>query len=285
VLVAANLPPQEKPVPKKTQPTESAAPIADAGATTTVGSQEQYERFLPQAQKLPAVEVRPMRADVSLAIANAARGIEAVLAKADEIRAGLPKISIPEIEAVRDLGSAVAYAAGQVERFAPPPSDLKDLLARAQKLRALLLGSADVLAVAGILPAAQVKKIHEGHGAIDSAGDCGALAALFQKNAAAVRGKVAFTNADVQAAADVGSRLLAVLRPRSAGKKPAAKDLAAASEARDRLWTLFERNWEGFVWRAGAWIHGRAVDDHVPPLQSRVVGKRAPKVPPAPSVA
>jgi hypothetical protein len=272
-------------MPKNPQPTKSAAPIAEPGPAP-VGSQEQYERFLPLAQKLPAAEVRPMRADVSLAIANAARGIEAVLAHADEVRAGLPKIQIPDVEAVRDLASAVAFAAGQVARFAPPPSDLKDLLARAQKLRALLLGSADVLVTAGILPAAPVQKIHEGHGAIDAAGDCVALAALFQKNAAAVRGKVAFTTADVQAAAELGSRLLAVLRPRSAGKKPAAKDLAAASEARDRLWTLFEHNWESFIWRAGAWIHGRAVDAHVPPLQSRVVGKRAPKVvPPAPAAA
>lgn len=68
--------------------------------------------------------------------------------------------------------------------------------------------------------------------------------------------------------------------------QPQAKNnLAAVSEARDRLWTLFERSWENDAWHAGAWIHGRAVDDHVSPLQSRAVRKRAPKVPPTPSAA
>ncbi len=270
-------------MPKKTESRSSAALPADA-STVAVGSQEQYERFLPEAAKIPAAEVRPMRADVSLAIINARQGIDAVLAKADEIRAGLPKVSIPSIEAVADLSAAVAYAAGQVERFAPPPGDVRELLSRASKLRSLLLGSAEVLSVAGVIPAAQVAKIRAGHGGIDTAGDCVALAALFQKNAAAVKGKVAFTAADLKDAAEVGTRLLAVLRPKAAGKKPTAKELSAASEARDRLWTLFERSWENNVWRAGAWIHGRAVDDHVPSLQSRAVSsKRAPKPPPSPS--
>src|SRR5437870_1998456 len=84
------------------------------------------------------------------------------------------------------LGAGLAYAAGQVERYAPPPSDVKELLARAHRLRALLLKSADALAVAGMIPAAQVAKIREGRGSIDTAGDCVALAALFQKKAAAV---------------------------------------------------------------------------------------------------
>lgn len=52
------------------------------------------------------------------------------------------------------------------------------------------------------------------------------------------------------------------------------------TQARDRLWTLFEWTWEARVWRA--WLLGRAVDEHVPPLQSRVVGKRA-KVPAGPA--
>ena len=107
-----------------------------------------------------------------------------------------------------------------------------------------------------------------------------ALASLFEKNAAAVRGKVPFTAAQVKEAAEVGSRLLATLKPKSA-KKATAKDLTAAAEARDRLWTLFEKTWEQTIWRAGAWVFGRAVDQHVPALQSRVVGKRPAKVPPA----
>jgi len=265
-------------------PTKQKAQTQPSGdAPSLAGSQAQYERFLPKAKQLPAAEVKPLRNDASLLLANAGRGIDAVLEEADEVRAGLPKIKVAEIEALRDLGAALAYAAGQVDRFAPPPTDLKAMLARSVTLRALLIGTADVLVVAGILPAAQVKKIHEGKGAIDIAGDCVALAALFQKNAAAVRGKVPFTTAEVKEAAEVGSRLLAVLRPKAAGGKPAAKELTAATDVRDRLWTLFERGWEQNVWRAGAWLYGRAVDEHVPALASRAVGKKKAKPAPAPA--
>jgi len=184
-----------------------------------------------------------------------------------------------------DCGAQDTYAAGQVERFAATPSDVKVLLAQAHKLRALLLTSADVLVLAGILPAASVAKIRQGKGSIDTAGDCVALAALFTKHADAITGKVPVTASHLQAADAVGSRLLRVLHPSSA-KRPTDKELVAASDARDRLWTLFERTWEDHVWRAGAWLFGRDVDQFVPLLMSRVVGRRAaPVVAPVPPPA
>jgi hypothetical protein len=49
------------------------------------------------------------------------------------------------------------------------------------------------------------------------------------------------------------------------------------------MWTLLERSWEANVWRAGAYLFGRDVDQHVPPLHSRMSTKRKPA--PAPVVA
>ena len=245
------------------------------------GSQAEYERFLPHAQKIAATTVRRLRADVSLAITNANHGVEAVLTGSAIIETALPKVSLHAIKDLPNLGLAVAYAAGQVDRHVPPPTDTKAQLARATELRALLLDSADSLATAGVFSKEAVKKIHVGHGGIDTAGDCVALAALFQKNAHAVRGKTPVTAAQIREAAEVGSRLLAVLRPANARKKIKGKELAALTDARDRLWTLFETTWEDHVWRAGAWLFKRQVDEYVRPLQSRVVGKRpAKKAPP-----
>jgi hypothetical protein len=264
-------------MPEKREETSQSSSNAPAGraavgtAPPPVGSEEQYLRFLPEAEKLPAPEVRPLRADVSVAIANAGEGLDAVLDRADEVAAALPKLSMDELRGVADLGSALAFAAGQVERFAPPPGDAMKMLSRARKLRALLLGSADTLVLAGVLPAAQVARIHEGHRGLDTAGDCVALAALFRKNAAAVKGKVVFTASDLKETAEVGRRLAGMLRPKAVGNKGVAKELSAALEARDRLWTLFERRWEENVWRAGAWLFGRGVDDKVPGLLERVV--------------
>ena len=80
----------------------------------------------------------------------------------------------------------------------------------------------------------------------------------------------------------MGSRLLAILKPASAGRKQRSKEAADMADKRDRFWTLFETTWEDQVWRAGAWVFKRDVDEYVPPLHSRVVGKRAAKpTPPA----
>ncbi len=253
-----------------------------SAAGADFGSAAKYEMFLPEAAKLPKNAVRPMRADVHLAASNATEGATAVLAHEEVIRRELPKISVPAIAGLGGLASAVIYAAGEVERYAPPPTDTKALLARAHDLRAIFLSTADALARAKILPATTVAKIHQGHGGIDTAGDCVALAALFQKNAKALKGKVPFSAADVKEAADAGTKLLAVLRPKSAGRKPHGKGLIDATDARDRLWTLFETQWEEHVWRSGAYLFGRKVDAHVPPLQSRVAGKRPAKMARAP---
>lgn len=132
--------------------------------------------------------------------------------------------------------------------------------------------------LAGVLPAARIAKIREGRGPMDTVGDCVALAALFTKEAQAVRGKTPVTAAQVRETAEIGARLGAALRPKGARRK-VDDNLSAATDARDQLWTLFHRTWEDQVWRAGAWLFGRAVDRHVPPLHSRVVRKPRPKGP------
>jgi len=42
---------------------------------------------------------------------------------------------------------------------------------------------------------------------------------------------------------------------------------------RDALWTLVEDGYDG-LWRAGAWLFGRGVDEHVPPLLSREIARK-----------
>lgn len=260
-----------KPTPRDNAPDDSPVPA---------GSQEKYDLLLPEALKIPAEQVRPLRADINLAVVNAQRGVEAVLGQSDRLQKELPGVSVASISGLSEIGLALAYAAGQVERWAPAQSDVKSLLATATELRSILLASADALARVGILSPAAVAKIHEGHGSIDIAGDCIALAALFTKSAEAVRGKSPVSAAQIREAAEVGTRLIALLRPGGTRRKSAASgDLATATNARDRLWTLFERTWEDQVWRAGAWLFGRKVDSQVPPLQSRVLRKRGAKPP------
>lgn len=265
-------------------PTTPTIPNSTTPATDAVAGSAHYARYLPQAMALPESEVKSFRPDVSLATINAARGVEMVLGHASELAVALPRLDVGAVRTLGDLGSALAFAAAQVERFAPTPTNLKAQLVEARSVRALLLAGADMLVLTGVFPAGNVAKIRKGRGPIDTAGDCVALAALFTKYGAAATAKVAVTAADIQRADEVGSRLLRLLRPGRA-KKPVDKDLIAATDARDRLWTLFERTWQDNVWRAGAWLFGRDVEQYVPPLHSRVGGRRAAAhgtVPPAP---
>jgi hypothetical protein len=67
--------------------------------------------------------------------------------------------------------------------------------------------------------------------------------------------------------------------PRKRAKKkkaddgaPSAAELAIAT--RDRLWTVIERRYDA-LWRVGAYLFGRAVDERVPPLgKKRKKGKK-----------
>jgi hypothetical protein len=247
-------------------------------APKQTATQQQYARFLAQAEKIPQNEIIPLRSDVNLLISNAQLGVASVLKQQARIKKELPKVSLQAIKSLTDMGSALSYAASQVQHFAAPPDDKQELLQQAHELRRILLASADSLAAAGVLPSSSVAEIHKGHGGIDTAQDCVDLAALFQQNARAVAGKTPVTTQQIQDADDVGTRLLGLLKPSGAKKPKAGGDpLAAAVDARDRLHTLFERTWEEQVWRSGAWLFGRAVDESVPPLQSRVVGKREKK--------
>ncbi len=254
---------------------------ATDGAPAATGSAAEFERFLPEALKLDRRAVLPLNADVSLALGNAKRGVDALLARPSELK-GLPGVSVARIKSLSQLGLALAFSAGRVERFAPPPTGIKGKLSRLHQLRGMLLDSAQALASAGLVPEGAVRQIRHGRGGIDAAGDCVALAALFRKYPAALK-KAPVSAADVKEAAALGTELIGVLKPKSA-RRVDGRSIKQARDERDRLWTLFVQRWEQDVWRVGAWIFGRKVGQHVPPLlshtQRRSAGKAKAKAKP-----
>ena len=167
------------------------------------------------------------------------------------------------------LAQALEYAARQVDRQAPSAKEIRQLIARGRELRHVLLTAAESLAAVGIFPNHVVTKIRAGKGDIDAAGDCVELAALFAKNASAVRGKTTVTPAIANEAAEVGAKLLTVLKPRSSkAPKQVQAELREARDRRDRLFTLLVQRHD-LLRRVGAYLFGvNALDKHVPPLQS-----------------
>jgi hypothetical protein len=254
------MPATQNPTPENPPQPGSIAP-PDATAT---GSQAEFESFLPLANALAAGEVVPMRADLQLALHNVTVGVENVLAERSRA-AKLPETNLGEIEELPRLVLAVLFADTQVERVAPQ-SDIGKSLARARELRALLLATAEALALVGALPPAKVKEIRKGRGSIDAARDCVDLAALFRKYAADIRGKHAITAEQIEECGTVGTTVFTQLKAhRARTGEPTKRD---GADTRDRLWTLVVQRAHA-LFRVGAYLFGREdVDAKVPPLQA-----------------
>jgi hypothetical protein len=258
---------------------KSGAPEAEADAPVIVGSQEAFERFLPDAEALGADAVQPFRADAMLAYHNVDRGLDAIAPFIDQIKQELPTIHVQQLAELSDLALAVIFAASQIDRSSD--GSTAETLAEARTLRTLLLASADALAAAGLLPARAVRKIHEGSGPLDAAQDCVDLAALFSKHSKDIKGKSAVSSSQVTKAAKVGTELLKRLKKKGAKAKK-DPDVALAVGRRDRLWTmLVERHKE--LRRVGMWLWLDEVDAHVPKIQSRLVSAKKKKKPEEPA--
>jgi len=228
-----------------------------------VGSQKAYEDLLPEAQAIPESEIRPFRADGSLAYHNVQRGLDAIAPHIDQIKVELPTVDLTRLQALGDLALAVIYAAAQVDRASDGSTPA--FLEKARALRDVLVKSADALAASDIFPARAVERIREGRGSIDLAQDCVDLAALFKKYENEIQGKTAVTTAQIEDAATVGTELLTRLKPKGTKTKDPAE---AEANTRDRLWTLLVQGHRDLR-RVGMWLWADEVDKHVPPLQSR----------------
>ncbi|MCU0693923.1 MAG: hypothetical protein MUF54_21245 [Polyangiaceae bacterium] len=96
------------------------------------------------------------------------------------------------------------------------------------------------------------------------------LAALFRKHADKLRGKSPVSASAVKEAAAVGTELLSLLTPQSAKRhQQMAPELREAVDERDRMWTLLLSKHRDMR-RVGIWLWADDVDEHVPPLRSRV---------------
>lgn len=248
--------------------------VGEPTAPELVGSEASYLRFLTEAKTLEARDVIPFRIDPVLAAHNVRRGVEVLLEHKDAGKKALPQADWTRLAELPELALGLVFASTQVDRK-PEKTQIPSLLKDARRLRSLLLASAETLALAGLVPEKEVAKIRTGRGPIDTASDCVALSSLFTKHAAA-RAKTPVTSADTKRASELGTELLGLLRPMtSKGTKNESATLKSSLDARDRLFTLLVRGHDE-LWRAGAYLLGREVDQRIPALQSRYVAPRKP---------
>lgn len=243
----------------------------DEAPEALVEGERSYEACRAEAEAIDGRDVVSFKGSSVLAMHNARRGVEAVMAERGWFEGDkeAPKVSFVKVAATTDAAKALAFATRRAEQVVVKRSDLRARLVQASRIRRTLLRACDALVDAGALDAGEVAAIREGRGWFDTVQDCIDLAALLRRNGAKIRGKTAVTAAQINEAATLGSELLAVLRPTGAKASGAKADaLSAALDMRNRMAMVLARRYE-LVERAAGWRWGRELGEHVPALQSR----------------
>ena len=268
------MPNNEKKSPSGNAPTEPMNSVQELDAEEVTGSEAEFKRFLEVAATLSAAELFTCRADGSLIYHNAVRGVEAVKARSQEIAEHLPKVNLAELLEIPSIGLGLIFAISAYHNLLKDQSIIKPLLRKARGLRHILITALDATAAAGLISSEAVAKIRAGKGPIDTAQDCVDTAALLRANAAALSGKTAVTAEQIKEASEIGTQLLTLLKPAAAVReKEPVPGAAQAAEHRDRLYTLLVGR-HARLTKVGGYLWGREVNDHVPPLHTRVVAKK-----------
>jgi hypothetical protein len=260
------------------------APVQGSPAAVPQGSAQAYEQYLPIAQKfLDGTVPIPYRFDPALAYQNIITGLTALTPYESALISLPAPFDMVSMKALPAIGLAAIYAAAQVDLTSS--GRIRQLQQTASALREIMLSSAVALMKTGLVPADEVRRIARGSGPIDIAQDAVDLAALFTNFSAAITGKTPITQANIDDAKSVGDQLLALLKPKNAPRKTRSEQYPEVA-ARDALGALMVSWHKEHMRRAGMWIWGEEVDQHVPVLHSHAgAPKKKAAAKPAPAEA
>jgi hypothetical protein len=236
---------------------------------------QQYEALLPLVEALDPKKVKVYRADMNVVLRNVRTGAKALLAEETRIAEELPKFNLANVRRAPDLALALKHATFRTIDARGAGTNIPEMIKENGELRAVMLASAESLALHGIFDKRKVEDIRKGRGAFDAADDTARLAVLFQTNADAARGKTPVTAAMVKRAAFLGSTLSAELKPTGAKRGP-SKNVLTATDIRDRFGAILVADWE-LARRAAVYLFGLEQTE-VPALNSVIwVKEKKPK--------
>jgi hypothetical protein len=250
----------------KPETAESGA--AEPSELESISSQAAYDSFLADAKAIEPGFVEECSADIVLTYHSVMRGVENVLGTGAVVVGKLPNVSVVELSMLPRLAQGLAFAALQVDRELEAAAFGK-LFEQAQQLRRRLRKAADALAEARLLPDADAAEVWL-HGQHDVLDDCSALVALLRRNEARIAGRSPVSASDLAEAEQIVGKLRVMLGQQGAEGGGGTQSVVRVIEIRDRFWTLLNQRYD-VLWRCGAWIFGRGVEDRVPRLPVRQV--------------
>ncbi len=256
-----------KPLPLGSAPQPANEMPEPEAPLNLAGGPQAIERFRGWAMAVSPGRVRPVHCSTRLIAHNVALGAAAILAERDRVERELPMLDLDKVEAVPELGVAVAWSAEHVLHLGGVPlGPVRARLARASVLRATLAASLEGAARSGLIPRPLLPQIRGERGPFDTAGDCLAYALLFERYEPVLLGKTPVTPCLLEEALQVSTELRLWL-----GAPPSrceTEGFAEAVDLRDRLGTLLADEYAA-VRRAGAWLFGEEHLIRVPaPLDS-----------------
>ncbi|MFL5350090.1 MAG: hypothetical protein ACJ8AT_35380 [Hyalangium sp.] len=247
---------------------------AEVAELESVASQAAYDAFVAAAKVVDADAIEECCADLVLTYHNVTRGVEAVLGSGAVLIGKLPNVDVVELSMLPRLVQGVAFASLQVQRELRTVS-FGMLFEQAQNLRRKLRKTADALAEANLLADADADEVRL-HGQQDVLDDCLALAAVFRRNEPRITGRSPVSPSEVRDTEQIAQKLKALLGEPVSASDGGAPHLVKLIELRDRFWTLLTQRHD-VLWRCGAWLYGRSVDDRVPALVVRQPVVRRPR--------
>jgi hypothetical protein len=264
------------------KPLEASGDVsAEFAELESVSSQAAYDSFLAAAKAVDPGVLEECCADLAPTYHNVTRGVEAVIGSGAVVIGKLPNVDIVELSMLPRLVQGVAFAALQVQRELKMLS-FGTLFEQAQNMRRKLRKAAEALAEANLLSDADADEVRlQGHQ--DVLEDCLALAAVFRRNETRITNRSPVSPTEVRDAEQIAEKLRVLLGQQASTSDGGAPSLVKLIELRDRFWTLLTQRHD-VLWRCGAWLYGRSVDDRIPPLVVRMPMVRRPRSAPAESV-
>lgn len=214
--------------------------IVNAILASRNASHEAYDRVLPEIQAVDPDKVRSVNVEVTTAVSRVLGAAPKILALCTDQGQKTPGIDFASLRQLETYAYALQEAHVRCLSSGKSPDELRALTEEGDSLRALLRSDVAALVNRGLIDPARVSSCQGQPGYKTIATELGILASVMLSCWPQIQGKSCVSEQELRRAQSIAEALLAYLGSRE--QSPEAK--AAASEVRDRAFTLLADNYD-----------------------------------------
>lgn len=234
-------------------------------------AKDAYDRVKADWETLQSDQLLQVNLDLQLASQTVLGALPEMQRLREQLAKELPSFNLAHFDQLEDYVLALTYVQSRYAMATQPPNDLQELVDEAANLRGILQADAEALARRGLFQPEKLAGLKGGSGYRNLAQDLQALATELTALLPTIQGKTATSAEDLQAAAQMSTRLTRIVGVRE--QSPAV--LAALAEERLRAFTFLIKVYEearaaiGYLRR-----HQEDAEDIVPNLYTGKAQKK-----------